>query len=469
MPHLKGIERAGSLSYSTSRAKRAVALGSVLTSVFLTSLKLAIGLVTGSLSVLAQAADNGLDLITTLMTYFAVRLAEQPADADHPYGHGKVESLSALGETAMLAITCLGIAYQAIRRLLIGPEGVQHAEVAIGAMVLSIGIDLVRTAVLQRTARKHRSQALAADALNFTGDILSSALVVAGLLFARAGIPWADPIAALLVAGVVLAGVLRLARQAVDVLLDREPRGLAEQAREVVAAVDGVVVCQGLRARRVGTKTFVEATIGVDRAAGLEAAHDVASAVETALQSHLAPVDILVHVEPAVRSDETLSEQITLLAQRRDLPIHQVFVHRGPDGVSVDLHCEVEGDLPLRAAHDLVSALEGEIRRAIPGVVRVITHIEPRRDYMMDAKDAPRMRKMTEAAVREVAQQVKGVIGCHQVKVSLIDGYYVLSLHCTMDGAVPVEEAHRIASELEAAVRQRLPRVERVVVHTEPH
>ena len=464
----KSTRQVDSLPHEASHEKKAVALGSVLTSAFLTALKLIIGLATGSLSVLAQAADNGLDLVTTLTTYFAVRVAERPADADHPYGHGKVESLSALAETGLLVLTCLGIGYQAVRRLLTGSEGVRYAEVAVGVMVLSIGIDLVRTAMLHRTARRHHSQALAADALNFTGDILSSGLVIAGLFFARAGIPWADPTAALLVAGVVLTGALRLARQAVDVLLDREPQGLAERACEIVAAVSGVVACQALRARRVGAKTFVEVTIGVDRAAGVETAHNVASAVETALQSHLTPVDVVVRVEPTARPDETPHERVALLAQRHGTPVHQVFIHEGPDGLTVDLHCEVEGDLPLRAAHDLASALEERILQAMPGVARVVTHIEPRRTSVASSGEDPQMRRRAEAAVQEALQQVDGVAECHRIEVNRSSGHYVLSLHCEVVGRTPVEEAHRIASELEAAVRQRLPQVQRVVVHTEP-
>lgn len=451
-----------------SKAKRAVALGSVLTSAFLTLLKVAVGLVTGSLSVLAQAADNGLDLVTTLMTYFAIRMAERPADADHPYGHGKVESLSALAETALLVVTCGGIAYQAIRRLIVGEAGVRTPEIAVGVMVFSIAVDLVRTTVLRRTARKHHSQALAADALNFTGDILSSALVIAGLFFARAGIHRADPVAALLVAGVVLIGALRLARQAIDMLLDREPEGLADQVRRITESVEGVVVCRGFRARRVGAKTFLELTIGVDRAAGLGEAHDIASAVEAALQSKLPPVEVVVHVEPTPRPDETPLEQVALLAQQHGLPVHQVFVRQESDGLAVDLHCEVEGDLPLRTAHEMASALEEEIRATVPGVGQVTTHIEPRRGGVVGSSKDDQMRRQAEAAVQEAASQVSGVIGCHRVELSQSSHHYVLSLHCEVDGHASVEEAHRLASKLEAMVRQQLPQVERMVIHTEP-
>jgi cation diffusion facilitator family transporter len=450
------------------RKKQAVALGSVLTSAFLASSKLVIGLVTGSLAVLAQAADNGLDLVTTLMTYMAVRFAERPPDEDHPYGHGKVESLSALFETALLILTCGGIAYQAVQRLTTGEAGIRYPGVAIGVMLFSIGVDLVRTAVLRRTARRYHSQALAADALNFTGDILSSGLVIAGLLFVRWGIPWADPLAALVVAGVVLVGALRLAREAVDALLDREPTDLAERIRRVVEGVDGVLTCRGLRVRRVGAKTFADVTIGVDRAAGVEAAHEVASAVEETLQSQLAPVDVVVHVEPVPRPDETPVERIVLLAQRYGLPVHQVFVRQGANGLVVDLHCEVEGNLSLREAHALASRLEGEIRQAIPGTARVVTHIEPQRGGVVGLDEDPRMRERVEAAVEEAVQEVSGVTGCHQVEVSYSDGHYLISLHCEIDGETSVEEAHRIASELERHLYHRLPHVRQVIVHTEP-
>ncbi|HHS98525.1 MAG TPA: cation-efflux pump [Chloroflexi bacterium] len=450
------------------RRKQAVALGSVFTSAFLATAKLIIGLVTGSLAVLAQAADNGLDLVTTLMTYMAVRLAERPPDEDHPYGHGKVESLSALFETALLALTCGGVAYQAVRRLIAGGAPIRYSGVAIGIMVLSIGVDLVRTTVLRRTARRYHSQALAADALNFTGDILSSGLVIAGLLFAEWGIPWADPLAAMVVAGVVLVSALRLAREAVDALLDREPADLAERVRQIVEGVDGVISCRRLRVRRAGAKSFAEVTIGVDRAAGVEAGHEVASAVEAALQSQLAPVDVVVHVEPVPRPDETPTDRIVLLAQRHGLPVHQVFVRQGADGTVVDLHCEVEGDLSLREAHALASRLEEAIRQAIPGTARVVTHIEPQRGGVVGTEADPRMRERVEAAVREAARQVEGVAGCHQVEVGYSDGHYVISLHCEIDGGASVEEAHRIASELERHLYHQIPHVRQIIVHTEP-
>lgn len=455
-------------SPEASRRKRRVALGSVVVSAFLTLSKIVVGLLTGSLAVLAQAADNFLDLITTLITYFSVRIAEQPPDAEHPYGHGKVESLSALGETVLLGITCLGIAYQAVLRLARGQETVRQAGLAIALMLLSIAIDLVRTIVLRRTARRYKSQALAADALNFTGDILGSTVVIAGLLFVRIGIPWGDPLAGLIVAGVVLVGAVRLASQAIDVLLDREPKELAQTVRAIVGGIEGVVSVRGLRVRRVGPQSFVEATVGVDRGTGVEKAHDITSDVEGALQSHIAPVDVVVHVEPVARPDESLFEQVSLLARRRGLPVHHVYIAEEPQGLMVDLHCEVECDLSLHEAHELASALEEDVRQALPQVMRVITHIEPCHEVPIGSHTPHELRHRAEEAVKEVARTVEGIVACRRIEIAGSEEQYVLSLHCVVDGSQSVEEAHRIASELEVGVSQLLPHVQRVIVHTEP-
>lgn len=451
-----------------SQRKKTVALGSVFVSAVLAISKLIVGFVTGSLAVFAQAADNFLDLVTTLMTYLAVRIADQPPDTDHPYGHGKAESLSALFETGLLIVTCGGIAYQAVRRLVVGREVISYAGIAIGLMLVSILIDLVRTMVLRRTARQHHSPALEADALNFTGDILSSAVVIVGLLFARLGAPWADPVAGLVVAGVVMFGAVRLARQAIDVLLDREPAGLAQKVRQIVVATEGVIDCRGVRARRVGRKTFVEVAIGVDRAAGLEAAHDIASQVEAALQDALSPVDVVVHVEPVVRPDETPAEQVTILAQRMDIPVHHVTVRQGEEGLTVDLHCEIAGDVSLQAAHQQVSVLERRIRDQVPGVIQVTTHIEPRQGDRTDLGSTVQAQRRAEKAVADALREVDGVERCRQVDVSVGDGQYCISLHCLLGGELSVEASHRIASDLELAVRRRLPGVHQVTVHTEP-
>src|SRR5947208_624548 len=164
------------------REKTMVALSSVGAAIGLTSLKLIIGLLIGSLGILAEAAHSGLDLVAALMTFLAVRVADRPADATHNYGHGKVENLSAFLEVALLLLTAIWIIYEAIQRLLHQDIHVDISIWAFMVMLISIAVDFTRSRALLRVARKLGSQALEADALHFSTDIWSSIVVVLGLL-----------------------------------------------------------------------------------------------------------------------------------------------------------------------------------------------------------------------------------------------------------------------------------------------
>jgi divalent metal cation (Fe/Co/Zn/Cd) transporter len=157
-----------------------------------------------------------------------------------------------------------------------------------------------------------------------------------------------------------------------------------------------------------------------------------------------------------------------LLAQRWDIPVHHVTVSEGDDGLMVDLHCEIGGDVSLQAAHQQVSALEEGIREEVSGVVQVTTHIEPRYESRADRGSTARAQQRVEGAVTDAIREVDDVERCRQVDVSLCNGQYCLSLYCLVDGELSVEAAHRIASDLELAVRRRLPEVHQVTVHTEP-
>jgi cation diffusion facilitator family transporter len=194
------------------REKRSVALSSLLAAVVLTGTKLAVGLLTGSLGVLSEAAHSALDLVAAAVTFWAVRAAARPPDRNHAYGHGKVENISALFETLLLLATCAWIIYEATHRLFLGKASHVDANIwAFGVMTMSIVVDVSRSRALSRAAKKHRSQALEADALHFSTDVWSSAVVILGLACVRLApvldAPWlelADSVAALVVAGIVV-------------------------------------------------------------------------------------------------------------------------------------------------------------------------------------------------------------------------------------------------------------------------
>jgi len=287
--------------------KRSAALSSVIAAIGLTFFKLIVGLLTNSLGILAEAAHSGLDLVAAAMTYFAVSVSDKPADREHPFGHGKIENLSALFETLLLLATSGWIIYEAIQRLFFVSVKVETSIWSFIVMGTSIVIDYTRSRILYKAARKYNSQALEADALHFSTDIWSSAVVILGLIgltIARylPGLEWmqkADAIAALIVAIIVIYISGELGMRTISSLLDTAPMGLAAKVEEVAASVTGVVDAHAIRIRPSGAHTFIDMHITMDGNCTLNEAHAATEVIEKAIHTIISPADITVHVEPA--------------------------------------------------------------------------------------------------------------------------------------------------------------------------
>ena len=287
--------------------KRSAALSSVIAAVGLTTFKLIVGLLTNSLGILAEAAHSGLDLVAAAMTYFAVRVSDKPADQEHPFGHGKIENLSALFETLLLLATSGWIIYEAIQRLFFVSVKVEASIWSFIVMGTSIIIDFTRSRILYRAARKYHSQALEADALHFSTDIWSSSVVILGLIgltIARyiPGLDWmhkADSVAALVVAIIVIYISGELGYRTISALLDTAPKGLAEKIEKVAAAVPGVVDAHAIRIRLSGAHTFIDMHVTMDGNLTLKDAHAATIVIENAIMNVVSPADVTVHMEPA--------------------------------------------------------------------------------------------------------------------------------------------------------------------------
>jgi cation diffusion facilitator family transporter len=292
--------------HAAEREKKAAALSSVAAAVLLTGLKIAVGLWTGSIGILAEAAHSGLDFVAALVTYVAVRTSGRPADAEHPYGHGKVENLSAMAETVLLLLTCGWIIKEALERLVSKTVHVDASVWAFGVLVISVVVDVTRSRMLSRIAAKHHSQALEADALHFSTDVWSSAVVIVGLVGVKiaAAVPSlaflvkADAVAALFVAGIVVFVSFRLGARTVQALLDAAPGGAAERVKTVVEEVQGVHDCHAVRIRNSGPFYFVDLHVLLDGSLTLEAAHGLTEVIEEKVRTVLPEADITVHPEP---------------------------------------------------------------------------------------------------------------------------------------------------------------------------
>ena len=282
-----------------AKEKKRAAFSSIIAAVFLTTLKLIVGIVTNSLGILSEAAHSGLDLMAAGTTYGAVTVSAKPPDEDHQYGHGKVESLAGLFEVALLIITCVWIVYEAWHRFIGGIHLAEANYVGFAVMGISIIVDFSRSRMLYRMARKHHSQALEADALHFSTDILSSSVVIVGLLFVRFGFLFADTVAALGVAVFTVITSLRLGVRTTEVLLDRAPEGMVRLIEKEAMEVDGVIDCHNIRTRRSGGYTFLDMHICVEENTPTNEAHEIASNVEKKVKDLVPRSDIVVHVEPS--------------------------------------------------------------------------------------------------------------------------------------------------------------------------
>ncbi|MCS6861636.1 MAG: cation-efflux pump [Abditibacteriales bacterium] len=460
-----------------AREKEWVAFSSVLAAVFLTALKLITGIVTGSLGILAEAANSGLDVLVTFVTYLAVRLSGKPADRSHPYGHEKVESLSALIETLLLLLTCGWIVNEAVQRLFYKSVHVQPTWWAFAVMGISIVVDITRSRTLSRAAKKHNSHALEADALHFSTDVWSSSIVIIGLLMVQLNaalggrypmLERADAIAGLIVATLIVWLSLRLGKKTVDVLLDRAPEGLAQEIEDAARQVEGVLDCYRVRLRQAGDKVFVDLTVAVGRNQPFERSHDIADAVEERIRERVPRADVVVHVEPIEEETENVAERLHVIAQRQGLTVHNVAVYELRRRYYVELHLEVDAKLNLREAHDIASRLERDLRNEIPHIAAINTHIESRLMQVARGQDVTAKSADVVDTVKRVARTIPGLRNCHNVVVRHVNNGLDISLHCTFDGSTPITQIHDASTLIEDRLKAALPQVERVLVHAEP-
>ena len=449
--------------------KERVALGSIAASGGLTLAKAIVGFATGSLAILSEAAHSLLDFAATIMTYVAVRISGKPADEEHHYGHGKVESVAALIETGLLFVLSAFVIWEAAKRLLgeeVAVEATAPAFVVIGA---SIVIDFFRARLLYRVASATSSEALEADAMHFGSDMWSSLAVLVGLVGVALGLKWADAVAALIVAVFVCLAGWRLGRRTIGTLIDTAPEGAAAQLTAIARKVPGVVSVERVRARRVGKELFGELTAGVNRALPMDRVAALKDEITRAIRQEMPGAEVSITTEPRALDDETISERVNVIARNRALAVHHVTVHAIAGRLAVSLDLEVDGKLGLGEAHEIATGLEEAIRRELGSDVEVETHIEPMQAHGLAGRDAPKARvKEVEAALSELAAPAGTIRELHNVRVRQSSDGEIVNFHCYADPARGVQEVHEKVDELERALRRRFPSIKRVIGHAEP-
>jgi len=454
---------------ANSARKRRAALASVAASVALAVLKLASGAASGSLALISEGAHNALDIAASGLTLIAVREADRPADEDHPFGHAKIESVAALIETGALLALAVGVAVFAALRLTIRPAAVDPNVFALGAILGSIVVDLWRSLTLSRVARETGSDALAADALHFSSDLVSSLCVLAGLVATRFGARHADAFAAIAVALFIAVAAARLGRRTIDTLVDTAPKGLSKALSKVVEETPGVAGVEFLRLRRSGARIVGDLGVLVPRTLSLERVAAIKSALIERIGAQWPEAALTITANPRALDDETLRERVALIAARRRLSIHHVVVQRLEGRAVIALDLEVDGRMRIADAHDVASRFEAAIAEELGADVEVSTHIEPIDARETEGHDAD--PALTQSVARSLARHAAAdgrLTAVHDVRVRLTPNGPVAIFHCEIEPAVSVSDAHEAVDALERAAKLEHPSLSRIAGHVEP-
>ena len=455
--------------------KRLVALHSLLSAIAITFLKLVVGLSTRSLGILSEAAHSGLDLVAAFITLLSVRVSDKPADAEHQYGHGKVENFSAFLETGLLLLTCVWIVWEAVRRL--GGYHSVHIEpspAAFGVLFASMAVDWWRSGKLRRIARKYDSQALEADALHFTTDIFSSAVVALGLFLVVMADKWqqpwlvkADAIAALVVSVIIVYVSWRLARQTIDALLDAAPAGYRARILDAALKVNGVIEVERVRLRRAGNRYFADLTVGLARNVTFQRSDQVAAEISDAVHGILPDSDVVIHTVPRESRQENIFDRIRAVAARNNFNVHDVSVQDLSGRLHVEQHLELDENLSLKQAHDLATGVEAEMRKEVPEISTILTHIESEPATIESGEKVARDAAL-EKKLKPIVREFPEVLDMHDIEIKRVRDKVYMSCHCTMSDDLPLSRVHDISTALEIRFKQVAPELFKVLIHPEP-
>src|SRR6476469_4721524 len=456
------------MSPANHTIKSRVAAISVFASAGMAAAKFVVGIAIGSLALISEALHSSVDVIATVITWLVVRVSDLPADEEHHYGHGKLESISALGVIALLYVLAGGILVESYGRLREGAPPPTISAIPFIVLLIDIAVNFWRARALHRVAHDTKSQALEADALHFASDVLGSIAVIIGLALSGLGYAWGDSAAAVAVAVMIALLGLRLARSTVETLVDRAPEGASEKAAAAIRSAPGVVDIERLRARMVGSTYFIDAIVKVPRTYPIDRVEEIKRRAQKAVTGALGDADLTFTAVPVARNNESVRERIMVIARNSGLAVHHVTVHDLGGKLTVSIDLEVDGNMPLAAAHDIAHELERHIREEFGEDVEVDTHIEPLEPELPHGTDASPDRVET---IKNALSRFAGdgaIHDIHNVRVRDTDAGEIVNFHCRAAPSMSVIKVHENVAEIERALRRAFPTVKRVISHAEP-
>jgi cation diffusion facilitator family transporter len=434
-------------------------------------LKIVVGLLSGILSMVADGFHSLMDSSSNIIGLVAMRVAHTPPDEEHPYGHRKAETLATLFIGILLIFAAYEIVKSAAGRLL-GGAAPEVTPLSFGVMLFTITINLLVTLYEQRRGKALQSEILLADAQHTRSDIWVSLSVIAGLVGVRLGWPWLDAGVGLGIAAIIGYSAVKILSQAANILMDQAilPKDEIERLIVSMPEVEGV---ERIRSRGQMDETYVDLHVRIKPDTPTDYAHSIAHAVQYKIKEAFPQTtDVTVHIEPVWYEHlehEDMSRQLKGIAHSLGGSAHEIWMHTINGKYFVELHLEVSPDLTLAEAHDLATQLENRGKQALSKVSVITTHIEPMgKTVELNSFPSEKTTDQVLARAKEIADEFCGVGSCHNLRLWSDAGRLNLSMHCTLPSAMSIVKAHLISQQVEEALRQRILKLKRVVVHVEP-
>jgi len=464
-----------------SSEKQNAALNSVLAAVFLTLIKIAVGIFTGSLGILSEAAHSALDLGAAFVTFFAVRISDKPADMDHNYGHGKVESFSALIETALLLVTCGWIMYEAVEKMFFSKSiKVTGTVWGIAIMLISIIINISRARTLKKVAKKYGSQALEADALHFDSDVWSSLVVIGGLICVWIGdffkipiLDYGDPIAAMGVSVLVIFVSINLGKRTIDVLLDAAPEGMMSEVLHEVNGINGVLDVANVRIRPLGVSYFIDLNVGIGRNESHRVVHSIVHEIRERLQKKIPNSDVVISTYPIDipgMEDNEVYHTVKKVVDKFPIctNIHNIHIYEVSGKKNIAIHIEVKKSMSLNESHELSHEIGGLIQDELKDVEDVSVNFEFVKQSHILAEDVTGQSRELVTQVESLINRVPDKLNCHDIKIYSDGNEITMFLHCEISGDYSTEKIELISKNISKKIRGNRDNIRDVHIHVEP-
>ncbi|MBN1633736.1 MAG: cation diffusion facilitator family transporter [Ignavibacteria bacterium] len=454
-----------------NKKKMKVAKVSLFVAIFIVLLKTSASIWSGSLAVLSELFHSSTDLIASLVTIISLKYSARPPDEDHHYGHDKIESFSALIQVLVLVFMCVYILYEAVSRIINPPSNVNIDYYSFLVISVCIVLDFTRSRALKKTARETNSQALEADALHFSSDILSSGVVLIGIALYYIE-PVFDPIAAIIVSVIIIMITSKLTKKAYDSLMDKVPKGMYEKIKNVITSTEGIEGLKNLRVRSTSSKIFIDATVNVGRTKLFYETHEITEKIEDKIKKIAENADIILHTEPVESKDETINDKIRIIVNNSGYRCHDIFTYKYKNRITAELHIEIPNTKALTEAHDTVTRLEEKIKNGIKVIDDVKVHIDKPGLIADEAEDITNKSNEIVRITENIIKENRNVLNFHHIKVFRLRSGLRLSCDCEFEHSIPFDRVHNFVTELESKIYIKLkelyPELINIIIHAEP-